>query len=134
AAATPPAAPTAAPGAGAGAGAPRRDGARSPEGARIYRDRVEPHWLPDGNRFWYTLALPGDRREFVLVEAAEGKRGPAFDRERAAKALEKAAGHPFDPEKLPFEALEWAADGKRLRLLGKDSFDLALETYEASAV
>src|SRR5687768_11897878 len=31
--------------------------ANRPAAPRIYRDRVEPHWLPAGKRFWYRNEL-----------------------------------------------------------------------------
>src|SRR5262245_14917223 len=54
----------------------------------VYRDQVEPHWFGAGgetNRFWYRVNLPNDSREFILVDATTGKRGPAFDHARLAK-------------------------------------------------
>ena len=63
---------------------------------RIYRDKIEPHWFADSagatNRFWYRLNLAHDEKEFVLVDAAAGKREPAFDAERMAKALTALTG------------------------------------------
>ncbi|MDB5294107.1 MAG: dap4 3, partial [Phycisphaerales bacterium] len=53
---------------------------------RVYRDRVEPNWLPGGTRFWYRNDLRGGAREFVLVDAAAGTRAPAFDHAKAAAA------------------------------------------------
>src|SRR4051812_6327275 len=45
---------------------------------RIYRDKIEPHWFADSggmtNKFWYRLQLAHDEKEFVLVDAAAGKR------------------------------------------------------------
>src|SRR5947208_16505896 len=78
--ATRPAADANAPKARADAG---RDGAPP---ARVYKDRVEPHWFAGDTRFWYRNDLPRGRREFVLVDAAKGTREPAFDRERLARA------------------------------------------------
>src|SRR5262249_48249398 len=41
---------------------------------KVYTDRVNPHWLSDNRRFWYRNDLPGDAREFILVDAVKGER------------------------------------------------------------
>ena len=37
---------------------------------KVFRDRVDPHWFADGDRFWYRNDLAGGAREFVVVDAA----------------------------------------------------------------
>ena len=106
---------------------------------RIYRDKIEPHWFADGagatNRFWYRLNLAHDEKEFVIVEAAAGKREPAFDAERMAKALAAVTGGTVDPKKPPFDSLSFSTDGKSVTLSGEGSeWNLNLETYVATAV
>lgn len=44
---------------------------------RVYRDRVEPQWLPDGKAFWYRVQTGPQREEFVLIEAGTGARKTA---------------------------------------------------------
>ena len=34
---------------------------------KTFRDRVEPHWMPGGDEFWYRNDLPGGQKEFVVV-------------------------------------------------------------------
>ena len=41
---------------------------------RTYRDKVEPHWLPGGDSFWYRNDLPDGKKEYVLVDAVKGER------------------------------------------------------------
>src|SRR6185437_8922095 len=106
---------------------------------RIYRDKIEPHWFADNsgatNRFWYRLNLAHDEKEFVLVDAAAGKREPAFDAERMAKALSAVSGQTVDPKKPPFDSLKFSADGKSVTLTGDGSeWTLNLETYVATVV
>jgi len=38
----------------------------------VYRDEVRPHWLPDGERFWYEVSIAPGKREYVLVNATDG--------------------------------------------------------------
>ncbi|HWC58382.1 MAG TPA: DPP IV N-terminal domain-containing protein, partial [Verrucomicrobiae bacterium] len=106
---------------------------------RIYRDKIDPHWFADSagvtNRFWYRLNLAHDEKEFVLVDAAAGKREPAFDAERMAKALAAVTGGDVNPKKPPFDSLTFSADGKSVTLSGEGSeWNLNLETYVATAI
>jgi dipeptidyl-peptidase-4 len=40
----------------------------------VFRAKVEPHWLPGGDAFWYRNDLAEGKREFVLVDAVKGER------------------------------------------------------------
>lgn len=40
---------------------------------KVFRDKVEPHWLPDGKRFWYRVKTAPSVWEYVLVEAETGQ-------------------------------------------------------------
>src|SRR5688572_17104026 len=74
-------------------------GQRLPAG--VYRDRVEPHWFANDAKFWYRNLLKNGTREFVLVDAEKGKRGPAFDHAKLATALSKAANEKYETDRLP---------------------------------
>ncbi len=108
--------------------------ARTNPPARIFRDRVEPHWFADAtgatNRFWYSLSLSENRREFILVDALAGWREPAFDQVRVAKGLSELLKHPVNAEQLPVQAIEFSKDGKTVTLSGLDaSWKLDLQSY-----
>ena len=62
-----------------------------PGAARVYKDRITPHWFAEGTRFWYRNDLKGGTREFVLVDAEKGTKAPAFDHKKLAAALSKAS-------------------------------------------
>lgn len=104
---------------------------------RVYRDKINAHWFADAsgatNRFWYRLELPRDGQEFVLVDAAAGRREPAFDHELMAKTLAQASGKPVDPAKLPASSLRFSSDGKRVTLRGDlGGWEVDLESYAAT--
>ena len=65
------------------------------------------HWIESTSRFWYRKAVPGGH-EFELVDAATLARRPAFDHEKLAAALSKAAGGSFTAGKLPFREITFA--------------------------
>jgi dipeptidyl-peptidase 4 len=75
----------------------------------VYGGEVRPNWMA-GDRFWYRVRRERGA-EFVLVDAAKGASGPAFDHARLASALSKAAGKTYEAGKLPFEQIELAEDG-----------------------
>ena len=112
----------------------RGQNSRTNSASRIYRDRVEPHWFADAtgetNQFWYRVNLPDNGREFIVVNAATGKREPAFDQKRVAAALSQILVKTVDAEHLPVENLDFSRDGKTITLSGLDaSWKLDLQNY-----
>ncbi len=84
-----------------------RAGARRPApDSRVYRDRVQAHWLPGNTRFWYQVRTGPEAHEYVFVDAEKGTRQPAFDHDRLAKALTAAGLKNVRPQRLPIENLE----------------------------
>ena len=73
---------------------------------------IRPAWLPDG-RFWYRDSS-AEGNEFVVSDPVKQTREPAFDHEKVASALSKAAGKSYDRWHLPFEQLEYSTDGKAI--------------------
>lgn len=75
---------------------------------------VRPAWLPD-DRVWFRDTGP-DGNQFVVVDAASGKREPAFDHAKLAAALSTAAEAktPYTANKLPFNDIELSEDGKSI--------------------
>ncbi len=91
---------------------------------------MDAHWFAGGSRFWYRNDLPDDKREFVLVNAEGGIRQAAFDHTRAADALARAGVAGVTAERLPIDVIEFADDGKSVRLFGSDkSWRLNLSDY-----
>jgi dipeptidyl aminopeptidase/acylaminoacyl peptidase len=120
-----------------GAGADRSS--LEPRGRRrtpaVLRERIEPHWLAGGAKLWYRVDLPEGQRGFVLVDAENASRGPAFDHAHLAEALARSAGEAVDPQRLPLESLEISDDLKSLRFAAKGrSWRCDLESYAVSEV
>ncbi len=104
-------------------------------GGKVYRDQVTPHWFADNTRFWYRNDLRGGTKEFILVDAAPGKRGPAFDHAKLAASLSKAAGEAYRADRLPFDRIEFVDDGKALRFrAGGMTWKCDLTSYECVRV
>ena len=75
----------------------------------VFGGSVAASWLPD-DRFTYRRSTAAGT-EFVLVDPTKRTRGAAFDHEKLAATLSKAAGSTFDPKRLPFQSIELSADG-----------------------
>lgn len=44
---------------------------------KVFRDRVQANWLPDGKTFWYRVQTAAGKSEFVLIDATSGRRQTA---------------------------------------------------------
>jgi len=102
---------------------------------KVFRDRVQPRWFANANgetnRFWYRVSLSTNQHEFILVDAVQGKRGPAFDHARAAKAVSEKSGKTVAPDRLPFHSLKFSDDAKSVELIGDESaWKCDLEAYQ----
>src|ERR1051326_506343 len=61
----------------------------------------EPTWIGKTEHFWYTRSVKGGT-EFMLADAGEGTKRPAFDHDRLAAAISAATGEKCTGLKLPF--------------------------------
>ncbi|WP_276484198.1 S9 family peptidase [Paraflavitalea pollutisoli] len=71
----------------------------------VLKSFVMPVWQADQKTFWYRNNLKDNTSEYIYVDAAAGKKGPAFDHAQLAAALSKAAGKTIDPAKLGISSL-----------------------------
>lgn len=75
---------------------------------------VAPRWIERTPRFWYVTNGPNGK-EFILVDADQATRGPAFDHEKLASALSRAAGQAYTARALPFDTIRFVEDGRAIR-------------------
>ena len=98
---------------------------------RVYRDHVEPHWFAGHSRFWYRNALRDEAAEFVLVDAENGKREPAFDHARVAGALTRLLGKEVAADHLPIISLDFESEPGAVLLIGRGkTWRLDPHTYD----
>ena len=71
----------------------------------VFRRKVEPNWAVDGKRLWYRVEVAPREFEFVIADAEEGTREPAFDNVDLAKKLADATKKTVDDARLPFQRL-----------------------------
>ena len=91
---------------------------------------VSPHWIEKTSRFWYRKVGLKDT-EFVLVDAVQNTSGPAFDHERLAAGLSRAAKQDYSPSDLPFSEIEFVEKGRAIHFSVADAqWKCSLDTYE----
>ncbi|MGA2177356.1 MAG: prolyl oligopeptidase family serine peptidase [Verrucomicrobiota bacterium] len=111
------------------AGQARRGRFGEPERG-VYRARLVPHWFAADTKFWYRNDLRGGAREFILVDAEKGNRQRAFDHDKLAAALSKAANHEYKGDHLPISSLEFSPDARTVRFEAADkTWECDLEAY-----
>ena len=75
---------------------------------------VEPHWMADGNSFWYA---EGDPEEVVMwiVDPIGGTKRPLFDVDRLRRALATTLGHEPPRRGVPFDRFTFTGGEKAVR-------------------
>lgn len=68
---------------------------------------IKPHWIGDSNSFWYERVNHAGERNFIVVDAASGKKQSAFDQEAIANGLNAATGAHYKAKALPFQVFEF---------------------------
>jgi dipeptidyl aminopeptidase/acylaminoacyl peptidase len=91
---------------------------------------VNPHWIEKTNCFWYRRVGLSDTK-FILVDAEQNTSGPAFDHERLATALSRAAKQEYSASALSFSEIEFMDGGKAIRFsVDGAQWTCPLATYE----
>src|SRR5215475_13345249 len=91
---------------------------------------VGPHWIENSSRFWYRKSSPGGS-EFILVDAENNTRAPAFDHARLAQSLSRAAKRQYSATDLPFFDFEFVDQGKAIRFdADGQQWTCSLDSYD----
>jgi dipeptidyl-peptidase 4 len=72
----------------------------------VFDMAVTPHWLADGNRFWYTFENNSGRK-FYVVDPARKNKTYVFDAIKLAASLTTATGLPYDSQHLPITTIRY---------------------------
>ena len=87
---------------------------------KVYRDRVEPQWFSNDQKFWYRVDQKDGGREFVVVDAMAGSRSAAFDHAVVATKLTELLEKPVSAIALPIDKLEFSQDSAFVVLSGRE--------------
>ena len=105
----------------------------------IFNESVTPHWIGDGEVFWYR-SDDRDGHRFWRVDplASDERRRPAFDHARLAASLSALRDVPAEPLALPFQSIDLSSDGEvSFRVPGEkgpESFRCAVDGAACSRV
>src|SRR5687767_9760107 len=61
-------------------------------GRYVLNGDIQHHWIGNEDRLWYLRTNAAGDKEFVVVDAATGKRTAAFDQQHIAEALSRQTG------------------------------------------
>ena len=82
-------------------------------GSLIFNETVTPHWIGEGEAFWYRSDDRDGHRFWRVEPLASGeRRRPAFDHARLAASLSALRDEPADPLALPFESIDLSGEGE----------------------
>ncbi len=101
---------------------------------KVLNMQVEPHWLSNGEDFWYRRQLPDNAHEFILVRSLKRTRLIAFDHAKLTEALSKAGVKDLKADRLPVDRIEPVDKSTTLELLIKGKwwqFDTASNELKA---
>ena len=59
---------------------------------KVFRSRVEPHWLPGGDSFWYRVEIAQGKFENVFVDCVKGERRAGFEPPAGAGKVDDLTG------------------------------------------
>jgi dipeptidyl-peptidase 4 len=92
--------------------------------------QVEPHWIDGTDRFWYVNDGP-DGKTFMLADAAQATRAPAFDHQRLAQGLSRAAGTTYSARELPFSSIRLTSNAVAFNVT-RTAYSCDLTTYRCA--
>ena len=80
----------------------------------VFDMSVTPHWLSDGNRFWYTFENSSGRK-FYVVDPAKKTKTFVFDAVKLAASLTTATGLPYDSQHLPITTIRYVKNDSSIQ-------------------
>jgi len=80
----------------------------------VFDMAVTPHWLADGNRFWYSYETSAGRK-FYVVDPVKKTKTFVFDAVKLAASLTTATGLPYDSQHLPITTIRYVKNDGSLQ-------------------
>jgi dipeptidyl aminopeptidase/acylaminoacyl peptidase len=89
----------------------------------IFSLAVDPHWLKQSNRFWYTYET-SEGKQWLVVDPNKLEKKVMFDRDKLAAELTKIMKDPFDGQHLPIDSLKFIKDENWIQFEVKSSIEV----------
>lgn len=77
----------------------------------LFSTKVDPHWFPTGNDFWFEYKT-SEGTSWYVVDPDARRKTPLFDCDELAAQLTEIVHDPFEARHLPIQNLKVKADGR----------------------
>ena len=77
----------------------------------LFSTKVDPHWFPTGNDFWFEYKT-SEGTSWYVVDPDARRKTPLFDRDELASQLTEIVHDPFEARHLPIQNLKVKEDGR----------------------
>lgn len=89
----------------------------------VFSTSVDPHWLRNGDKFWYTYET-SEGKMWYLVDAAKGIKAPLWNNDKLAAEITKIVKDPFDGQNLPIDSLRFIKNETVVEFTIKSTIDV----------
>ena len=80
----------------------------------VFSTRVNPHWLKNSNKFWYSYET-SNGISYYLVDPAAKSKSYLFDNTKMAADMSRLTGDPFDAQHLDIQNIEFIKNETSIR-------------------
>lgn len=88
----------------------------------IFSTSVDPHWMKNGSRFWYSYETPQGKK-WVMVDPVKMTKSAIFDNDKLAASLTRIIKDPIDGKHLQLDNLKFVRDENWIRFEVKSTLD-----------
>ncbi|TRZ82371.1 MAG: S9 family peptidase [Sediminibacterium sp.] len=92
----------------------------------IFSLAVDPHWLKQSNKFWYTYET-SEGKQWNIVDPLKNEKKAMFNRDKLAAELTRIIKDPFDGQHLPVDSIKFIKDENWIRFEVKSSIEINKE-------
>ena len=92
----------------------------------IFSLAVDPHWLKQSNKFWYTFET-SEGKQWNIVDPVKNEKKAMFNRDKLAAELTRIIKDPFDGQHLPVDSIKFIKDENWIQFEVKSSIEINKE-------
>ncbi len=92
----------------------------------IFSLAVDPHWLKQSNKFWYTYET-SEGKQWNIVDPVKNEKKAMFNRDKLAAELTRIIKDPFDGQHLPVDSIKFIKDENWIQFEVKSSIEINKE-------
>jgi len=89
----------------------------------IFSLAVDPHWLKQSNKFWYTYET-SEGKQWNIVDPLKNEKKAMFNRDKLAAELTKIIKDPFDGQHLPIDSIKFIKDENWIQFEVKSTLEI----------